>query len=94
MKCLMLLIPALVSLALLWWNGRLFWMFSLVAGMAALTWLCVRTMSSKQNNLAEGFPSDFRDVRVWELVTGLTIWAHWIACLVGIVLALLLDRDP
>ena len=93
MKHSTLLIPAVVSLALLWWNGHLFWMFWLVAAIAALTWLCVNAMFNKQNSLADDFSSNFRAVRNWELVTGLTIWAHWIACFAGIVLAVVLPRD-
>ena len=88
----MLLIPALVSLALLWWNGHLFWMFWLVAAIATLTWICVNAMVNKQSNVAERVAWNYGDVRNWELVTGVTIWAHWIACLVGIVFALVLDR--
>ena len=43
-------------------------------------------MFNKQNGLAEDLSSNFRAVRDWELVTGLTIWAHWIACFAGIVI--------
>ena len=93
MKYFTLLIPAVVSLTLLWWNGHLFWMFWLVAAIGTLTWLCVNAMFDKQNNLAEGVGSNSRVVRDWETVTGFTIWAHWIACFAGIVLALLLRRS-
>jgi len=92
MKYFTLLIPAIVSLTLLWWNGHLFWMFWLVAAIAALTWFCVKAMFNKQNDLSEDFSSNVRAVRDWELVTGLTIWAYWIACFAGIVLAVVLHR--
>ncbi len=46
MKYLTLLIPTVLSLTLLWWNGHLFWMFWLVAAIAALTWICVKARSS------------------------------------------------
>ena len=84
----MLLIPAIISLAFLWWNGHLAWMCWVVTGISSVAWLCGRTALTAQTHLQRGIESAARVFRFWELVASLAIWAQWIACAVGVILAL------
>lgn len=84
----MFLIPAIISLAFLWWNGHLAWMCWVVTGVSIVAWLCGRTALTARNQLQRGLESDVRVSGFWELVASLAIWAQWIVCAVGVILAL------
>jgi len=89
----MLLVPAAISLLLLWWNGSLLWMCWTVAAAGALAWLCIHAMFRKRAEFHREIAVSSKTVRTWELFAGLSLWTHWFICLAGIILALVIRRN-
>ena len=88
----MFIIPTLIALGFLWWNGNLAWMCWTVVGVGVFSWLCGKSMLNARNDLQRGVAHDPKVFRFWELVASLTIWAHWIVCIAAIVLAFVVKR--
>ena len=88
----MFLPPALIALGFLWWNGRLPWMCWVVTIISILAWFCGRTALNWRNGLLRGRYTDVQAFRGWELIASLAIWAQWIVCAIGIILALVVKR--
>jgi len=83
-------IPALISLAFLWWNGHLAWMCWVVAFVSVIAYSCARFTLFWRDGLKRGHYTDVEAFRGWELVGSLVLWAQWIVCASGIIFALIL----
>jgi hypothetical protein len=89
----MLVVPAAISLLLLWWNGSLLWMCWTVAAAGALAGVCIHAMFRKRADFQREVAVSSETVRTWELFAGLSLWTHWFICLAGIILALVIRRN-
>jgi hypothetical protein len=83
-------IPALISLAFLWWNGHLAWVCWIVAFVSVLAYGTARFTLFWRDGLMRGQYADVQAFRGWELIGSIVMWVQWVVCFTAIVLAFIL----
>ena len=83
-------IPALISLAFLWWNGHLAWACWIVTFVSVLAYASARFTLFWRDGLMRGQYTNVQAFRGWELVGSVVLWAQWVLCVIAIVLAFIL----
>jgi hypothetical protein len=63
-----------------------------VTVVSIFAWLCGRMTLNWRSGLQRGLYTDVDAFRGWEFVASIVIWAQWIVCAAGIILALVVKR--